>query len=147
MRGVQGAAERAVALARAHLLEQAPGSRLHDVSQDPRFQHRGVDLLWEREGHPDHHALHTIVTAAFDRARWHGLALGYEVWNAMVPDVIVDITAVVEQKKNAMLAHQSQLAYTRYDHCMLGLAAYRSMVHLGGRGYGEAFRIVRSPRS
>ncbi len=50
MRGVQGAADRAVALARDHLLAEAPGSRLHDVSQDPRFQHRGVDLLWEREG-------------------------------------------------------------------------------------------------
>jgi len=105
-----------------------------------------VYLPWEHEGHPDHHALHTIVLAAFERTKWQGLALGYEVWNAMVPDVIVDVTSVVEQKKNAMLAHASQLAYTRYDHCMLGLAAYRSMVHLGGKGYGEAFRIVRGSR-
>lgn len=50
MRGVQGAADRAVSLAREQLFAQAPGSRLHDVSQDPRFQHRGVDLLWERDG-------------------------------------------------------------------------------------------------
>ena len=52
MRGVQGAADRAVALACDHLLADAPGSRLHDVSKDPRFQHRGVDLLWERDGEP-----------------------------------------------------------------------------------------------
>ena len=50
MRGVQGAADRAVSLARAWLLSQAPGSRVHDVQKDPRFQHRGVDLLWDREG-------------------------------------------------------------------------------------------------
>jgi hypothetical protein len=50
MRGVQGAADRAVALARAYLAFAAPGSRVHDVQSDPRFQHRGVDLLWEREG-------------------------------------------------------------------------------------------------
>lgn len=50
MRGVQGAADRAVSLVRAHLLAQVPGSRLHDVSLDPRFQHRGVDLLWDRPG-------------------------------------------------------------------------------------------------
>ena len=50
MRGVQGAADRAVSLACEHLLAEAPGSRLHDVSDDPRFQHRGVDLLWERDG-------------------------------------------------------------------------------------------------
>ena len=50
MRGVQGAADRAVSLACEHLLAEAPGSRIHDVSEDPRFQHRGVDLLWERDG-------------------------------------------------------------------------------------------------
>lgn len=52
MRGVQGAADRAVALTRDALAREAPGSLLHDVSLDPRFQHRGVDLLWERPGQP-----------------------------------------------------------------------------------------------
>lgn len=52
MRGVMGAADRAVQLARDVLLAQAPQSRVHDVQTDPRFQHRGVDLLWEREGLP-----------------------------------------------------------------------------------------------
>ncbi len=52
MRGVQGAADRAVALAREYLLGRAPGSLVHDVQADPRFQHRGVDLLWERVGEP-----------------------------------------------------------------------------------------------
>ncbi|MBI3181789.1 MAG: hypothetical protein HYZ28_06565 [Myxococcales bacterium] len=48
MRGVMPAAARAVSLARAHLLHTEPGGRIHDVQEDPRFQHRGVDLLWER---------------------------------------------------------------------------------------------------
>jgi hypothetical protein len=47
MRGVQGAADRAVQHATTWMLETAPGSRVHDVQTDPRFQHRGVDLLWE----------------------------------------------------------------------------------------------------
>jgi hypothetical protein len=50
MRGVMGAADRAVALAREVLQREAPGSLVHDVQNDPRFQHRGVDLLWERPG-------------------------------------------------------------------------------------------------
>ena len=50
MRGVMGAADRAVALAREVMLREVPGSLIHDVSSDPRFQHRGVDLLWERPG-------------------------------------------------------------------------------------------------
>src|SRR5262245_55423387 len=47
MHGVQGTADRAVALAREHLLRSEAASRIHDVQRDPRFQHRGVDLLWE----------------------------------------------------------------------------------------------------
>lgn len=50
MRGVMGAADRAVALARAVLVAQVPGSLVHDVQDDPRFRHRGVDLLWDRPG-------------------------------------------------------------------------------------------------
>lgn len=48
MRGVQGAASRAVMLAREHLRRVDPSSDVHDVQSDPRFQHRGVDLLWDR---------------------------------------------------------------------------------------------------
>ncbi|MBX5483653.1 MAG: hypothetical protein IRZ16_17660 [Myxococcaceae bacterium] len=52
MRGVQGAADRAVALVRQFVRTIDPTSVVHDVQADPRFQHRGVDLLWERAGHP-----------------------------------------------------------------------------------------------
>lgn len=52
MRGVMGAADRAVSLARQVLVKEAPGSLVHDVQNDPRFQHRGVDLLWERADQP-----------------------------------------------------------------------------------------------
>lgn len=50
MRGVQAVADLAVRLARAHLEVLDPGCRIHDVQADPRFQHRGIDLLWERSG-------------------------------------------------------------------------------------------------
>ena len=108
-----------------------------------RYRPDVVYLPWQREGHPDHHALHAIVVQALDRTAFAGLALGYEVWNAMVPDRIVDVTSVVERKRRAMQAHESQLAYVLYDHALLGLSAYRSLVHLRGRGYGEAFCVVR----
>jgi hypothetical protein len=47
MRGVQDSADRAIQLARIFLAAREPGSKIHDVQSDPRFQHRGVDLLWE----------------------------------------------------------------------------------------------------
>jgi hypothetical protein len=48
MQAVQHAADRAVALVGDFLRAEVAGSRVHDVQADPRFQHRGVDLLWER---------------------------------------------------------------------------------------------------
>jgi hypothetical protein len=45
-----GAADRAVSMCREVLLREKPGSLVHDVQNDPRFQHRGVDLLWDRPG-------------------------------------------------------------------------------------------------
>ncbi len=50
MRGVMGAAQRATVLACQVLRRIEPDGRIHDVQDDPRFQHRGVDLLWERPG-------------------------------------------------------------------------------------------------
>lgn len=52
MSGVMGAADRAVALTRELLTSQVEGSLVHDVQDDPRFRHRGVDLLWDRPGQP-----------------------------------------------------------------------------------------------
>ncbi len=52
MRGVMDAAARAVDLTRTFLTDLEPESRIHDVQNDPRFQHRGVDLLWDRPGLP-----------------------------------------------------------------------------------------------
>jgi hypothetical protein len=48
MQSVRGAAERAVSVARAFLLAEDTDGELHDVQADPRFQSRGIDLLWQR---------------------------------------------------------------------------------------------------
>ena len=113
------------------------------ISALVQFRPNVVYLPWELDGHGDHRAVHVVVTRALERTGFTGLALGYEIWNAMIPDVIVDTTAVFAKKVAAMRAHASQIAYTQYDHCLGGLSAYRSLFHLNGRGYGEAFRIVR----
>lgn len=52
MAGVRGPADRAVQLALAYLQREDSAGRVHDVQADPRFQQRGVDLLWERPSSP-----------------------------------------------------------------------------------------------
>lgn len=101
-------------------------------------------LPWEAEGHPDHHALHLIVLEAMQRAQFDGDAFGYEVWNAMIPDIVVDITAVADQKRRGIRAHKTQTAYVDFEHTILGLNAYRAMVHARGQGYCEGLRRITS---
>src|SRR5262249_57481190 len=52
MAGVRGSADRAVQLARSYLQFQDSTGQVHDVQDDPRFEQRGVDLLWERADAP-----------------------------------------------------------------------------------------------
>jgi hypothetical protein len=48
MQAVSGAADQAALLCHTLLRWLDPSSQVHDVQLDPRFQHRGVDLLWQR---------------------------------------------------------------------------------------------------
>jgi len=50
MQSVRGAADRAVAVARTFLLAEDAASDIYDVQADPRFQARGIDLLWATRG-------------------------------------------------------------------------------------------------
>ena len=48
MQSVRGAADRAMAVAREFLLAEDARADINDVQEDPRFQARGIDLLWAR---------------------------------------------------------------------------------------------------
>ena len=50
MQAVRSTADQAVALARELMTFLERSARIHDVQDDPRFQHRGVDLLWDVPG-------------------------------------------------------------------------------------------------
>jgi len=102
-----------------------------------------VYLPWALEGHPDHHALHHVVAQALLRTDFRGLALGYEVWNAMVPDAVLDITTVASHKRRALAAYATQNDYVDLAHCVFGMNAYRSLAHGKGKGFYEGFCVVR----
>ena len=102
-----------------------------------------VYVPWEGEGNSDHRALYCGVVRALNGARFAGEVLGYEIWNAMVPDLVLDVTPVIDTKRRAMLCYPSQLAYVDYLHPIFGLNAHRSLLFNRGKGFGEAYRRVR----
>ena len=128
-----------------HILSESDLQRATKLAADAisEFAPDVVYMPWEKDGHPDHHALFIVVTRALEQLGSGCLALGYEVWNAMIPDVIVDTTQTAELKRQAMLAHKSQIQYVQFDRCLAGLSAYRAMVHMHGTGDGEALCLIR----
>lgn len=100
-----------------------------------------VYVPWEEEAHTDHaHSCRVLNRLLDRRTDMRPRVLEYEVWSPLPADWIVDITETAEVKRQAMLAHASQCAYTDYPHQLMGLAAHRSLYLPKTSRYGEAFR-------
>lgn len=65
----------------------------------------------------------------------------YEVWSTMnMPNAFVDISNVVDIKKEAINCHKSQVSEKDYTTKILGLNEYRGM--LNNIGFAEAFTVL-----
>ncbi len=64
---------------------------------------------------------------------------GYEVWTPALANRCVDITTTADVKRQAIDVFVSQTSTEDYAEAALGLNQYRSLQHLHGRGYVEAF--------
>lgn len=86
----------------------------------------------------DHRAVAELIAGL--ARRWPDLpVLGYEVWSPLHATCLVDITHQADRKRQALDCFPSQLAHNDYRHTALGLNAFRTIHHLGGRGFAEAF--------
>lgn len=123
-------------------LGQLATRTVHEIEQ---FQPDIIYMPWEGEGNADHRALYCGVLRGLKQIAFSGPAFGYEIWNMMVPDLIVDICDVADQKWRAMRAYESQLAYVDCMHVVQGANAHRALIFNRGVGYGEAFRKIQIP--
>lgn len=102
-----------------------------------------VYLPFFLEEHPDHLATSQVLLDATEGVNFQFDCLGYEVWTPLFPNCLVEISDVVEVKKQALEHYKSQLAEKDYIHSQLGLNAYRSSALLYKRdGFAEAFFLA-----
>jgi len=62
----------------------------------------------------------------------------YEAWTPLLPNRLVDISHVFEDKAEALRVFTSQLEHVDYLRTTTGLNAYRAVTQKG-KGYWEAF--------
>lgn len=92
------------------------------------------------EVHPDHRA---ACVAGIELAKRIACRLMcYEVGQPLIPNCLVDITALAERKQQAMACFESQLFVQGYADQILALNRYRSFTLGPGVRYAEAFRLV-----
>jgi LmbE family N-acetylglucosaminyl deacetylase len=93
--------------------------------------------------HRDHWATNRILHLALQKlrpaARESLTIRGYEVWTPAPANAMVNITEMAASKKQAIEAFTTQTKFVDYSWTAMGLNQYRSMVHMHGRGYAEAF--------
>lgn len=102
------------------------------------FQPDTIFVPFFLENHPDHRETARVLVETVAGTSLCCECYAYEVWTAIYPNCIIDITPVVETKRLALLRYQSQLKHNNYVRTTLGLNAFRSM-NADGEGYAEAF--------
>jgi LmbE family N-acetylglucosaminyl deacetylase len=100
------------------------------------------------ELHPDHRAATCLLSHALDAPEHSAMkdrVRLYEVWTPIQNmDEIVDISEVVETKREAIRQHCTQVEVMRLDEAALALNRYRGEMHSWpGGDYAEVFQWLR----
>ncbi|HEY1755183.1 MAG TPA: PIG-L deacetylase family protein [Bryobacteraceae bacterium] len=92
------------------------------------------------DGHPDHRTANYILAHALKTVRWNVRVLGYEVWGLAIPNVLVIIDEVIEQKLKMLNCFEFANQAVDYVHTTKGLNMYRSrLLGAGVCRYAECF--------
>jgi len=88
--------------------------------------------------HNDHLAVNHYLSLLYEQYRFDFTVYAYEVWTTLVPNLIVDISDVVESKKKAITQYKSQLSHNNWLDAAISLNRYRGVTSGVGM-YAEGF--------
>jgi LmbE family N-acetylglucosaminyl deacetylase len=92
------------------------------------------------DGHVDHRSTNYILASALKQIPWDVRVLGYEVWGLAIPNVLVIIDDVIEDKLKMLSCFTFANKAVDYVHSTKGLNMYRSrLLGSGECKYAECF--------
>jgi LmbE family N-acetylglucosaminyl deacetylase len=115
------------------------------VAEDLRqiLTERKVDAVFTPfllDGHPDHRTANEILAAALQQISWDVRVFGYEVWGLTIPNVLVIIDEVIDDKLRMLSCFAFANKALDYVHTTKGLNMYRSrLLGAGECRYAECF--------
>lgn len=118
--------------------EPAVSRMIGDAIRSFRPEH--IYCPFPGDHHRDHQSTSACTGAAIAQAGFDGEVWCYELWSCLWPNTIVDISSVVDVKRDAINCYQSQVAHVDYVETALGLNRYRGLKL--GVGYGEALFVA-----
>jgi LmbE family N-acetylglucosaminyl deacetylase len=110
--------------------------RLLTIINDYRPDIVYLPSLFDR--HNDHLAVNHLLAVVHKEFHCAFTVCAYEVWTPMVPNLIIDITSMVAEKKEALSHYKSQLASNDWADAALSLNRYRGVTS-GAGTHAEGF--------
>lgn len=93
------------------------------------------------ETHQDHYAANLFLQNNLISSVTIG---AYEVWTPLIPNRLVNISSVIEEKKKSILAHTSQMNELDYADAAVSINRYRAAMYSNKSQYAEAFIYCKS---
>jgi len=110
----------------------------NDISQIDFSKYHHIFVPNRYDAHCDHVAVYRVVSRIAKRQSSKTKIYEYEVWSPLQkPNIYLNITDVVERKRELIEYHKSQMADLDYVGMILGLNAYRGRSH--GYPYAECY--------
>jgi LmbE family N-acetylglucosaminyl deacetylase len=109
------------------------------ISEELRsYEPDGVFVPSPFENHNEHLRTFEAYLGAVDGVKERPDALMYEVWGALMPNMLVPVDTVMPRKVQAILEHWTQVRDIDYVRVVQGMNGYRAATS-GLDGYAEAF--------
>jgi N-acetylglucosamine malate deacetylase 1 len=131
-----------------HFLHLADSDMINHSGSNHEFRHllekANPDVIYLPsfvEKHRDHYASNILLKNNLIQSC--DIA-AYEIWTPHIPNRLVNITPVIEEKRAAMIEHATQLNELDYLEASVGLNRYRAGMYNSGLQYAEAFILCDS---
>jgi LmbE family N-acetylglucosaminyl deacetylase len=132
--------EAPVFLGHARLAENVPqaSEQVRGIIAERRAD--AVFVPFVLDAHPDHRSANDILAEALKGIDWNVRVFGYEVWGLCIPNVLVVIDDVIEDKMRMLACFTWANSAIDYAHSTKGLNMYHSrMLGAGECRYAERF--------